>query len=187
MVIRRKAIEEVRPFIGTDVIKVITGIRRCGKSVLMSQIRDVIVSELDKAASVFYLDLDDEANAKYLKAGVLFEELMSILDKQPDRKTYIFLDEVHDVEGWEKTVNSIRKRTNADVYITGSNSKMLSGELATYLTGRYVEFSLAPFSYQEFLEASDSTNSEESFWRYLEFGGMPFLSELGYRKEPSMR
>ena len=187
MVLRKKMIEEVRPFVGTDVIKVITGIRRCGKSVLMSQIRDVILSEMDKGAPVFYLDLDDEANAKYLKAGVLFKELSAILDRHPNRKTYIFLDEVHDVEGWEKTVNSIRKRKNADVYITGSNSKMLSGELATYLTGRYVEFSLTPFSYGEFLEASVSGNSEESFRRYLEFGGMPFLSELGYRAAPSTR
>ena len=187
MVLRKKSIEEVRPFIGTDVVKVITGIRRCGKSVLMSQIRDVIVSEIDKKASVFYLDLDDEANAKYLKAGVLFKELTSILDKRPNRKTYVFLDEVHDVEGWEKTVNSIRKRKNADVYITGSNSKMLSGELATYLTGRYVEFSLTPFSYEEFLEASGSSNTDEAFRRYLEFGGMPFLSELGYRANPSIR
>ena len=136
MVIREKMIGEVRPFVGKDVVKVITGIRRCGKSVLMSQIRDVIVSEIDVGAPVFYLDLDDEANAAYLKAGVLFKELTSVLEKNPGRKTYIFLDEVHDVEGWEKTVNSIRKRPNADVYITGSNSKMLSGELATYLTGR---------------------------------------------------
>ena len=187
MVIRKKIIDEVRPFIGTDVVKVITGVRRCGKSVLMSQIRDLIVSEIDKGAPVFYLDLDDESNAKYLRAGVLFEELTSILERQPDRKTYIFLDEVHDVEGWEKTVNSIRKRKNADVYITGSNSKMLSGELATYLTGRYVEFSLTPFSYQEFLEASASSNSEEAFRRYLEFGGMPFLSEIGYRADASTR
>ena len=187
MVLRKKMIEEVRPFIGTDVVKVITGIRRCGKSVLMSQIRDVIVSEVDKNASVFYLDLDDEENEKYLKAGVLFDELTAILNKHPNKKTYIFLDEVHDVEGWEKTVNSIRKRKNADVYITGSNSKMLSGELATYLTGRYVEFSLTPFSYQEFLEASGATNSEDAFRRYLEFGGMPFLSELGYRANPSKR
>ena len=187
MVIRKKIIEEVRPFIGTDVVKVITGVRRCGKSVLMSQIRDLIVSEIDKGAPVFYLDLDDESNAKYLKAGVLFEELTSILESHPNRKTYIFLDEVHDVEGWEKTVNSIRKRKNADVYITGSNSKMLSGELATYLTGRYVEFSLTPFSYQEFLEASASSNSEEAFRRYLEFGGMPFLSEIGYRADASTR
>ena len=187
MVVRRKMIEEVRPFIGTDVVKVVTGVRRCGKSVLMSQIRDLIVTEIDKGAPVFYLDLDDEANSKYLKAGVLFDELTSILDKRPKRKTYIFLDEVHDVEGWEKTVNSIRKRKNADVYITGSNSKMLSGELATYLTGRYVEFALTPFSYGEFLEASNSSNSEEAFTRYLRFGGMPFLSEIGYRENPAMR
>ena len=187
MVIREKMIGEVRPFIGKDVVKVITGIRRCGKSVLMSQIRDVIVSEIDVGAPVFYLDLDDEANAAYLKAGVLFKELTSVLEKNPGRKTYIFLDEVHDVEGWEKTVNSIRKRPNADVYITGSNSKMLSGELATYLTGRYVEFSLTPFSFAEFLSASHAANSEDAFRRYLEFGGMPFLSEIEYKAEPSMR
>jgi predicted AAA+ superfamily ATPase len=72
MVIRKKIIEEIRPFIGTGVVKVITGIRRCGKSVLMSQIRDLIVKEIDKGAPVFYLDLDDELNAKYLKQGVLF-------------------------------------------------------------------------------------------------------------------
>ena len=87
MVIRKKMIDEVRPFIGTDVVKVITGIRRCGKSVLMSQIRDVIVSEVDKRASIFYLDLDDEANEKYLKAGVLFKELTALLDKHPNKKT----------------------------------------------------------------------------------------------------
>ena len=103
MVIRKKTIEEVRPFIGTDVVKVITGVRRCGKSVLMSQIRDLIEAEIDIGAPIFYLDLDDEANAKYLKAGVLFDELTAILDKNPNRKAYIFLDEVHDIEEWEKT------------------------------------------------------------------------------------
>ena len=187
MVIRKKIIEAIRPFIGTGVVKVITGIRRCGKSVLMSQIRDLIVKEIDKGAPVFYLDLDDELNAKYLKQGVLFEELSQFLEKNANRKTYIFLDEVHDIEGWEKTVNSIRKRENADVYITGSNSKMLSSELSTYLTGRYVEFALTPFSYAEFLEASNSVNSEESFMKYLRFGGMPFLSEVSYKEDPSKR
>ena len=81
----------------------------------------------------------------------------------------------------------IRKRENADVYITGSNSKMLSSELSTYLTGRYVEFALTPFSYAEFLEASNSVNSEESFMKYLRFGGMPFLSEVSYKEDPSKR
>ena len=187
MVIRNNVLDLVRPFVGTDVIKVITGVRRSGKSVLLSQIRDLIVSEFDKDAPCFYLDLDDEANAKYLQSGALYAALESELAKHKNRKTYFFLDEVHDAVGWEKAVNSIRKRPNADVYVTGSNSKLLSGELATYLTGRYVEFSLAPFSYAEFLEASNARNSDEAFRIYLEFGGMPFLSELGYRSEPARR
>lgn len=187
MVLRSEVIEQVMPFVGTDVIKVITGIRRCGKSVLLGQIRDRIVSEIDKGAPSFYLDLDDESNAEYLKEGVLFKKLKAVLAENPKRKTYIFLDEVHDAEGWEKVVNSIRKQKNADVYITGSNSKLLSGELATYLTGRYVEFALTPFSYAEFLEASGLDKGDEAFHRYLEFGGMPFLSELSYRREPSFR
>ena len=187
MVMRADVINQVRPFIGKDVIKVISGVRRSGKSVLLSQIKDLIVSEIDTGAPCFYLDLDDEANAEYLKPGALYAAMESELVKNGERKTYFFLDEVHDAVGWEKAVNSIRMRKNADVYITGSNSKMLSGELATYLTGRYVEFSLTPFSYAEFLEALNEPNSESAFTKYLEFGGMPFLSEIGYRVEPARR
>ena len=187
MVLRKKLLEEVRAFIGTDVIKVFTGVRRCGKSVLMGQVRDLIVNEIDPGAPTFYLDLDDEENARYLKEGVLYAELERRLKQNTKRKTYFFLDEVHDVERWEKVVNSIRMRKNADVYITGSNSKLLSGELATYITGRYVEFSLAPFSYDEYLEAASASVGEESFRDYLQFGGMPFLSEVGYRPEASRR
>lgn len=103
------------------------------------------------------------------------------------RKTYFFIDEVHEVERGEKVVIFIRMCKNADVYITGSNSKLLSGELATYITGRYVEFSLAPFSYDEYLEATSSSVGEESFRGDLQFGDMPFLSEFGYRPEASRR
>jgi len=187
MVLRKRVLDEVRAFVGTDVIKVFTGVRRCGKSVLMGQVRDLIAQEIDPGASTFYLDLDDEANARYLKEGVLFAELERQLKKNRNRKTYFFLDEIHDVEGWEKTVNSIRMRKNADVYVTGSNSKLLSGELATYITGRYVEFSLTPFSYAEYLDAAAASVGEDSFRDYLQFGGMPFLSEVGYRPDASRR
>ena len=187
MVLRKKQLDFVRPFIGTDVIKVFTGIRRCGKSVLLGQVRDMIVKEIDPGAPVFYLDLDDEANAGYLKEGVLFAELEKRLKQNSDRRMYLFLDEIHDVERWEKVVNSIRMRHNADVYITGSNSKLLSGELATYITGRYVEFPLGPFSYGEFLESASLEAGDESLRRYLEFGGMPFLSEVAYRPEAAKR
>ncbi len=187
MVQRQGIIEEIRPFIGKDVIKVITGIRRCGKSTLLEQLKNLITRQLDVGAPFFSVNLDDEANAQYLEKGVLFAELERVLAANPDRKVYLFLDEIHDVEEWEKTVNSIRQRQNADLYITGSNAKLLSGELATYLTGRYVEFGLTPFSFAEFLEADGGDDREKAFGRYLEFGGMPFLSEIGYRESPSKR
>lgn len=187
MVLRKKQLEEVRPFVGTDVIKVFTGVRRCGKSVLLGQVRDLIVNEIDPNAPFFYVDLDDEENARYLKDGVLYAEMERRLRQNKKRKTYFFLDEIHDVERWEKVVNSIRMRKNADVYITGSNSKLLSGELATYITGRYVEFSLAPFSYGEYLEATATPIGEDSFRSYIQYGGMPFLSEVAYRPEATKR
>ena len=176
MISRQNIIEEMRSFIGKDVIKVITGIRRCGKSTLLEQMRDLIVREIDADAPTFYMNFEDEANAAFLAKGVLFAELECVLAAHPDRKVYLFLDEIHDVEEWEKVVNSIRMRPNADVYITGSNSKLLSGELATYLTGRYVEFRLTPFSFAEFLQVANLEDREKAFWAYLEFGGMPFLS-----------
>lgn len=182
MVIRRHYLDQIRPFIGTDVIKVITGIRRCGKSVLMEQIRDEILASSPKT-KVIYIDLEDKANARFLKSGVLFDYLEGELKKSRGAPTAIFLDEIHDVDEWETTVNTIRKRKGADVYITGSNSKLLSGELATYLTGRYVEFSLLPFSFEEYCEAVKGFATEtgdELFMKYVETGGMPFLPQLGF-------
>ena len=187
MITRQNIIEEMRSFIGKDVIKVITGIRRCGKSTFLEQMRDLIMREIDVDAPTFYMNFEDEANVAFLVKGVLFAELERVLAAHPDRKVYLFLDEIHDVEEWEKVVNSIRMRPNADVYITGSNSKLLSGELATYLTGRYVEFRLTPFSFAEFLQVANIKDREKAFWAYLEFGGMPFLSELGYRASPCKR
>ena len=133
MVRRTHYLNLIRPFIGTDVIKVITGIRRCGKSVLLDQIRDEIVARSPKT-KIVYLDLEDKANAHFLKGYELFDFLESELKKRRGAPTAIFLDEVHDAEGWETTVNTIRKRKGADVYITGSNSKMLSAVKALMAT-----------------------------------------------------
>ncbi len=182
MVLRKHYLEQIRPFIGTDVIKVVTGIRRCGKSVFLEQVRDEIL-RLSPKTKVIAVDLEDKANERFLKEGVLFNYLESELKKRRGAPTAIFLDEIHDVEAWETTVNTIRKRKGADVYITGSNSKLLSGELATYLTGRYVEFPMAPFSYGEYVEAVKDVASETGdalFMKYVETGGMPFLPQLGF-------
>ena len=149
MIPRTHYLDLIRPFIGTDVIKVITGMRRSGKSVILVQVRDEIRAK-DPSADIFYLDLEDRRNVRYLAKDMLFNELDARLETAKGRQVVIFLDEIHDVEEWELQVNSIRKRKNADIFITGSNSKLLSGELATYLTGRYVEFKIAPFSFGEF-------------------------------------
>lgn len=187
MLIRKSYLEKVRPFVGLDVVKVITGMRRSGKSVLMEQIRDEIILKGDPRATVFYLNLEEEENAKFLKKGVLHEQVLKVIRKAKGKRVAVFLDEIHEVEDWEITVNSLRAKKNVDVYVTGSNSKLLSGELATYLTGRYVEIKVSPYSFAEFREASSATfgtlSREELFRRYLEFGGMPFLANLGYRAE----
>lgn len=106
-------------------------------------------------------------------------------------KVFLFFDEIQEVKNWEKCINSFRVELNCDIYITGSNAKLLSGELATYLAGRYVEFIIYPFSYGEFMELYNSifpdTNPTQAFHTYLTTGGMPYLSNLRYAEEPSQQ
>ena len=188
MVNRELYLKKVRPFIGTDVIKVITGMRRSGKSVLLEQIQ----AELRKRnpdVRIFSVNLDDDENKRFLAKGVLYEHVNGLLQDAGDEMVYLFFDEIHDVEEWETAVNSLRMRKNADIYITGSNSKLLSGELATYLTGRYVEIKMTPFSFAEFVEAAKPifTGEDRSqlFNRYLVTGGIPFLAKVSYDAEAS--
>lgn len=115
MILRKHYLDKIRPFYGTDVIKVITGMRRSGKSVIMEQVRDEI-RRANPDVETFYLDLEERRNARYLQKDVLFNELTKILDAAGERKVAIFLDEIHDVEEWELQVNSIRKRKNADIF-----------------------------------------------------------------------
>jgi len=186
MILRKHYLDQIRPFYGTDVIKVITGMRRSGKSVILEQVRDEIRAA-DPNVEIFYLDLEERRNARYLAKDVLFDELTKILDAAGEKKVAVFLDEIHDVEEWELQVNSLRKRENADIYITGSNSKLLSGELATYLTGRTVEFEIAPFSFGEFREATGAywgdLSSGDLFDKYLECGGLPFLTQIRFQQQ----
>ena len=189
MIDRNQFMRKIRPFIGTDVIKGITGLRRCGKSIFLEQIKKEITKLHGDDSTIVSFNLEDDENEKFLKKGVLYNHVNRILKENPKKKVYVFLDEIHDVEGWERCVNSLRLRKNADLYITGSNSKLLSGELATYLTGRYVEIKMTPFSFPEFLKATDSSDKnndlEQQFFRYLDFGGIPFLSHIDYDPEAS--
>ena len=123
MIVRRHYLEKVKLFVGTDVVKVITGIRRSGKSVLLEQIRDELLGGGKGDTEVVYLNLEDRANAALFRAEALHERLAGVLAAAKGRRVAILLDEINDVEGWETAINSIRLHSNADLYLTGSNSK----------------------------------------------------------------
>lgn len=175
MIIRETYLSKIRPFIGKDIIKVLTGIRRGGKSVLLEQIRDEIGSP-----NTIFLNFEDLGNQYLCDYNALHDY---VCGKIGDSKEtfYLFFDEIQEVAGWEKAVNSLRVKFGADIYITGSNSKLLSGELATYIAGRYVSFVVYPFSYAEF----QSINADYTFDDYLQYGGMPFLSAINFEPEIS--
>ena len=186
MLVRSRYIEKIRPFVGLDVVKVITGIRRSGKSVLLQQIQDEIAQNVDPAGVFVRINLEEEEKSRFLSKGVVHAHVLNIAKKSRGRKVYVFLDEVHDMEDWEITVNSLRAKKNVDVYITGSNSKLLSGELASCLTGRYVDIQVTPFSFAEFCEAYNADGKrgdDEVFRKYLALGGMPFITNLAFRED----
>lgn len=190
MIKRERYIQRIRPFIDKDVVKVLTGIRRSGKSVMLELIKDELGKNGVREEQFISLNFESLANAKFCTAEVLYEELGKRIDKIKD-KAYIFLDEIQEVADWEKCINSMRVDYNCDIYITGSNAKLLSGELATYLGGRYVEFVIYPFSFGEYLESrkqsEDDISISEEFKAYIDFGGMPFLINLNKDREASMQ
>jgi predicted AAA+ superfamily ATPase len=177
MLIRNEYLQKIRPFIGKDVIKVITGLRRSGKSVIMEQLRNEINSP-----NAIYLNFEDLDIENLLNYKALHDY---ISEKIGDSKEqfYIFLDEIQDVKGWERAINSLRVKYKADIYITGSNSKMLSSELSTHITGRYVEFVIQPFSFSEFRQISPTHTFDE----YLQYGGMPFLRSINFEPNESKK
>lgn len=188
MIKREMYMSRIRPFIGKELIKVMTGFRRSGKSVMLQLIQEELIEQgVDKQQFISFnfekMGLEHLCNAKALHDEVIR------LAGNIDGKVYLFFDEIQEVKSWEKCINSLRVDLDCDIYITGSNAKLLSGELATYLGGRYVEFVIYPFSFTEFrelyLSAYPQTSDAECFNKYLVAGGMPYLSNLNYEEEPS--
>ena len=192
MLKRDEYIKQIVLFIDKDVIKVLTGIRRSGKSVMLKLLMEELKNRGINENQFIYINFE---NLKYRNLKN-YERLYDfILNKVDDKykSYYIFLDEIQEVEEWEKCVNSLRvdEDFNFDIYITGSNAKLLSGEFSTYLAGRYIEFVVYPFSFKEFFEIMKEKNKEidlkEAFQDYVKFGGMPFLHNLDYNFEASMQ
>lgn len=187
MIKREMYMSRIRPFIGTELVKVMTGIRRCGKSVMLDLIKEELKEKGVEPAQMVSFNFEAMSNAHLCSAEALYEEVMKRASAI-EGKTYLFFDEIQEVTQWEKAINSFRVELDCDIYITGSNAKLLSGELATVLGGRYVEFTIYPFSYAEFLElyrsVAPSATDAEAFQKYLTIGGMPYLANLRYEAEP---
>ena len=185
---RERYIEKIRPFIDKDIIKVFTGIRRSGKSVMLELIKDELFDSGVKSKNIISFNFELISNFQLRTAEALHEELSQLI-KPLKNKVYLFFDEIQEVENWEKCINSCRLEFECDIYITGSNAKLLSGELATYLAGRYVEFVIYTFSFEEYIKAKKINNSEidiaKEFQSYLKTGGMPFLTNLQNNNEAS--
>lgn len=188
MIKREMYMSRIRPFIGSELVKVMTGIRRCGKSVMLELIKQELVESGVSPSQFISINFED-MNYFHLQTAKALHDEITRRAAEIGGKVYLFFDEIQEVKDWEKCVNSFRVALDCDIYITGSNARLLSGELATYLGGRYVEFVIYPFSFAEFMELYRPVVSDESvqkvFQKYLLFGGMPYLANLGYADEPS--
>lgn len=175
MVQRKEYLEKLIEWKDDDVIKVVTGIRRCGKSTLLMQYQDYLKSigiEENQIIAVNFEELEYEELCDYKKLYAYIKNRLVA-----DKITYIFLDEIQKVPSFEKVVDSLYVKPNIDIYITGSNAYMLSGDLATLLTGRYVEISMLPLSFSEYMQLSDK-DKESAFADYIKYGGLPFVATM---------
>jgi len=167
--------DRIKPFIGKGIIKVLTGQRRVGKSyILMYLMAEIKASNPD--ANIVYINLEYEDFRSLRTEEDLFFYLK---DKLPNEKdNYLFIDEAQDIIGFEHVLRSLNAKNSCDIFITGSNAKMLSGELSTFLSGRYIEFHIHSLSYSEFLLFHQLSDNNQSLMLFLTYGGMPYLSNL---------
>ena len=185
MLKRENYLSRMRGFYDSDLIKILVGIRRCGKSVILNQIIDEIKEKNVSDDHIIWINfeyIEYEHLKDYKELNRYIKE--KIIDKD---KYYLFLDEIQKVDKFEEVINSIRASVkNVSIFITGSNSKLLSQELSTVLSGRYVLFNIYPLSYKEFIQLTNkNSNSEESFWNFVKWGGLPnrceFNSEINIK------
>ena len=175
MIKRELYLKRLRDSYNSDLIKIITGVRRCGKSILLTQIMDELKEKGVDLEHIIYINFEDYDFVDFTLDPKKFNSYIKEKIKD-DKKYYLFFDEIQNVKDFERVVNSFRATLNVSIFLTGSNSKLLSSELSTHLTGRYISIKMMPFTYSEFVELKKLQNeevSDESFYEYLEWGGMP--------------
>ena len=188
MIKRNLYLEEIKKYINKPIIKVITGMRRSGKSMILKLIKEELQNIGIVKENIIYINFESLIFMDIKDFEALYKH---IIEKTSDKKgkIYILLDEIQEVKGWEKAINSFLVDLDVDIYITGSNANLLSSELATYIAGRYVEIKIYPLSFQEYIDFVSENNKEnplsldEYFTQYLNFGGLPGIHIFNYNKE----
>lgn len=194
MVERKLYLDKIKSFVDVDLIKIITGIRRCGKSYFFKLIINFLIENGVNEENILLIDLELPKFNHIKTREQLDEIVLEFLEEHHD-KTYLFFDEIQNVSQWEISINGYFKLSNVDIYITGSNSKLLSKELATFLTGRYISIEMYPFSFNEFIDFKEELNQkaffenefntdiENYFEEYISYGGLPVTIDTKNHKE----
>lgn len=177
MIKRELYLERIRPFYNSEMVKVITGIRRCGKSTIMRQIIAELKENGTSKDHIVYVNFEDYQYRKISNPDALYEYIEEKIDDES--KYYLFFDEIQNVNEFELVINSFRATHDTSIFITGSNSKLLSGELATHLSGRTISFRIMPFNFKEFCEyrrqSGDKKPQEQLLNEYMKWGGFPLV------------
>lgn len=177
MIKRTIYLNRIIPFINKSLIKALVGVRRSGKTVLLTQIKEYLLDSGIDNEQILYINFESFAYKKFLNGDTLYAHVMDNAKMLNGKKIYLFFDEIQDVSEWEKVLASFLVDIDCDIYITGSNSKLLSGELATHIAGRHVHFDIYPFTFKEIKEYAAELHrdisNESLFLEYMEFGGLP--------------
>ncbi len=181
MIARERYIEKIKSYKDMQLIKVITGIRRCGKSTLLKMYKDELIKSGVNQNQITFINLEEKENEKLKNVNTLYDFLKSRLI--PNKMNYIFIDEVQECKDFQIAVDSLFVKDNVDIYITGSNAHMLSGELATLLSGRYVTIEVLPLSFEEYLQGVGTDNIEKIYRDYVKFGSFPFILQFKGNEE----
>lgn len=192
MIIREIYMNQIRSYINTPVIKVITGMRRSGKSALLELTRDELKRSGISDNNIIYINFESLRYADLKTDMMLYQHIMD-LSNTIKGKIYILLDEIQEVDDWEKIINSFRVDLDCDIYVTGSNAKLLSGELATLLAGRYVEIHVYPLSFSEYIKFTENDEEgknksiDKKFADYIRYGGLPGIHQLKWDEKAVMQ
>ena len=192
MIQREQYMSQIRDFIDRPVIKVLTGMRRSGKSALLELTKEELLKRGISKKNIIYINLESLRYERLKEYHALYEEITNCVE-QTDGRVYILLDEIQEVHGWEQAINSLRVDFDCDIYITGSNAKLLSGELATLLAGRYVEIRVFPLDFSEYLDFASQNLEEvnltkqEHFANFLRFGGLPGIHQMKWDENRIMQ